>query len=159
MVVLGLALAGCAVGPSYKRPSVPVPERFYGDERAAEARSLADVPWWDVFAAPVLKALIDEALRKGFDARLAASRVQEARARYGIARSQLFPSVDYEGRWQRARADQFVNPSGATQTQWTVDAGFSWEPDLWGRIRRLHEAARAGDLPAGEGQRGAPLWP
>ncbi len=157
MAVLGLALAGCAVGPSYKRPSVPVPEGFYGDERAAEARSLADVPWWDVFDDPVLKALIDEALRKGFDARLAASRVQEARARYGIARSQLFPSVDYEGRWQRARADQFVNPPGATQTQWTVDAGFSWELDLWGRIRRLNESARAEYLATEEGRRGVLL--
>ncbi len=157
VVVLGLALAGCAVGPSYKRPSVPVPERFYGDERAAEARSLADVPWWEVFDDPVLKALIDEALRKGFDARLAASRVQEARARYGIARSQFYPSVDYEGRWQRARADQFVNPSGATQTQWTVDVGFSWELDLWGRIRRLNESARAEYLATEEGRRGVLL--
>ncbi|PYQ05430.1 MAG: RND transporter, partial [Acidobacteria bacterium] len=67
--VVSLVLAGCAVGPSYKRPSVPVPERFYGDERAAEARSLADAPWWDVFDDPILKALIDEALRNGFDAR------------------------------------------------------------------------------------------
>jgi multidrug efflux system outer membrane protein len=157
MVVLGLALAGCAVGPNYKRPSVPVPERFYGDERAAEARSLADVPWWDVFDNPVLKALIDEALRKGFDARLAAARVQEARARYGIARSQFFPSVDYEGGWRRARADQIVNPSGDAQTRWTVDAGFSWELDLWGRIRRLNESARAAYLATEEGRRGVLL--
>jgi multidrug efflux system outer membrane protein len=157
MVALGLALAGCAVGPNYKRPSVPVPGRFYGDERAAEARSLADVPWWDVFDDPVLKALIDEALRKGFDARLAAARVQEARARYGIARSQFFPSVDYEGGWRRARADQIVNPSGDAQTRWTVDAGFSWELDLWGRIRRLNESARAAYLATEEGRRGVLL--
>jgi multidrug efflux system outer membrane protein len=157
MVVLGLALAGCAVGPNYKRPSVPVPERFNGDERAAEARSLADVPWWDVFDDPVLKALIDEALRKGFDARLAAARVEEARARFGIARSQFFPSVDYEGSWQRARADQFLNPSGKVQTRWTADVGLSWELDLWGRIRRLNESARAEYLATEEGRRGVLL--
>src|SRR3989441_5457833 len=156
-LLLGLALAGCAIGPNYQRPFVTVPERYYADERAAEARSLADVPWWDVFDDPILKGVIEEAIRNGFDARLAASRVQEARARYGIARSQFYPSVDYEGRWQRARADQFVNPSGATQTQWTVDAGFSWELDLWGRIRRLNESARAAYLATEEGRRGVLL--
>ena len=120
---LSLALAGCAVGPNYKRPLVPVPERFYGDERAAEARSLADVPWWDVFDDPILKGLIEEAVRNGFDARLSAARVLEARARYGIVRSQRF----------------------------------SWELDLWGRIRRLSEAARAQYLATEEGRRGGLL--
>jgi multidrug efflux system outer membrane protein len=154
---LSLVLTGCAVGPNYKRPLVPVPERFYGDERAAEARSLADVPWWDVFDDPILKGLIEEAVRNGFDARLAAARVREARARYGIVRSQFFPSVDYEGGWQRARANQLLNPTGATQTAWSVDVGFSWELDLWGRIRRLSEAARAQYLATEEGRRGVLL--
>ena len=156
-VLLGLVLAGCAVGPNYKRPFVPVPERYYADERAAEALSLADVPWWDVFDDPILKGLIEEAIRNGFDARLATARVQEARARFGIARSQFFPSVDYEGGWQRTRPDQIVNPSGETQTRWTVDAGFSWEVDLWGRIRRLNEAALAAYLATEEGRRGVLL--
>jgi multidrug efflux system outer membrane protein len=154
---LCLALGGCAVGPNYKRPLVPVPERFYGDERAAEARSLADVPWWDVFEDPILKGLIEEAVRNGFDARLAAARVQEARARWGIARSQFVPSVDYEGTWQRGRADQFLNPAGKVQTRWTVDAGLSWELDLWGRIRRLNESARAEYLATEDARRGVLL--
>jgi multidrug efflux system outer membrane protein len=154
---LSLALAGCTVGPNYKRPLVPVPERFYGDERAAEARSLADVPWWDVFDDPILKGLIEEAVRNGFDARLAAARVQEARARYGIVRSQFYPAVDYEGGWQRGRANPILNPTGATITTWSVDVGFSWELDLWGRIRRLSEAARAQYLATEEGRRGVLL--
>ena len=153
----GLLYAGCAVGPNYKRPSVPVPERFYGDERAAEARSLADVPWWDVFDDDVLKALIEEAVRNGFDARLAAARVEEARARFGIARSEFFPSIDYQVAWRRARADQFLNPSGQAQTAWTANVGVSWELDLWGRIRRLNEAARAEYLATEEARRGVLL--
>src|SRR5438034_828644 len=146
-VLLGLALAGCAVGPNYKRPPVTVPEGFYAGEsaveKAAEARSLADAPWWDVFDDPILKGLVEEAIHNGFDARLAAARVQEARARFGIARSEYLPGVEYEAGWERARADQILNPSGETQTRWKVDAGFSWELDLWGRIRRLNEAALA----------------
>ena len=155
--LLGLALAGCAIGPNYKRPLVPVPERFYGEEGVAQARSLADVAWWNVFDDAILKGLIEEAIRNGFDARLAAARVQEARARFGIARSQFFPSVDYEGGWERGRADQTINPSGETRTRWSVDAGFSWELDLWGRIRRLNEAALAAYLATEEGRRGVLL--
>jgi multidrug efflux system outer membrane protein len=157
MAALGLALAGCAVGPNYKRPSVPVPEGFYGDQQRQEARSLADVPWWQVFQDPILTGLVEEAVRNGFDARLAAARVEEARARFGIARSQFFPAVDYEVAGQRARANPILNPSGEAQTAWTVNVGFSWELDLWGRIRRLNEAARAEYLATEEGRRGVLL--
>src|SRR5207247_9820937 len=104
-------------GPTYHRRFGRVPSRSSAAERAAEARSLADVPWWDVFDDPILKGLIEEAIRNGFDARLATARVQEARARFGITRSQFFPSVDYEGAWQRARANQIVNPSGEAHTE------------------------------------------
>ena len=155
--ILVLALAGCAVGPNYQRPQVPVPEGFYGDARAAEARSFADAPWWDVFADPILKGLVDEAIRNGFDARLAAARVEEARARFGIARSELFPAVDYGGSWQRGRANRFFDPTGEAQTAWTANVSFSWELDLWGRIRRLNESARAQYLATEEARRGVLL--
>ncbi|HEX6739553.1 MAG TPA: efflux transporter outer membrane subunit, partial [Vicinamibacteria bacterium] len=158
-LALSLAAAGCAVGPNYKRPLVPVPDRFYGDERVevAQARTLADAPWWEVFGDPVLKGLVEEALRNGFDARLAAARVQEARAQYGIAHSQLFPTVDYEAAWSRQRADRILNPAGKAQTRWTAAAVLSWELDLWGRVRRLDEAARAQYLATEEGRRGVLL--
>ena len=157
LICCSFALAGCAVGPNYKRPLVPVPQRYYGDERAAEARTVADAAWWDVFDDPILKGLIDEALHNGFDARLAAARVEEARARFGIARAEFFPSAFYEGGWQRARPDQLVNPSGETHTRWAADAGVSWELDLWGRIRRLNESARGEYLATEEGLHGVLL--
>ena len=143
---------------------MPVPDAFYGEERLAEARAFADVPWWDVFDDPVLKGLVEEALRNGFDVRLAAARVEEARARFGIARSEFFPSISYEGAWQRARADQFLDPSGTSQTRWIANVGLSWQLDLWGRIRRLNESARAQYLATEEGAPGrapvarGPTW-
>jgi len=154
-----LASVGCAIGPNYKRPVVPIPDRFYGEDRlaVAEARSLADAPWWEVFDDAVLKALIDEALHNGFDARLAVARVEEARAQYGIARSQLFPAVDYQAGWNHQRPDRILNPTGAAQTRWIAEVGFSWELDLWGRVRRLNEAARAAYLTTEEGRRGVLL--
>src|SRR5439155_194336 len=122
--------------------------------RAAEARSLADVPWWDLFQDPVLKSLVDEALENGFDARRAAARVEEARALYGIARSEFLPTAGYQGAWERTRPDQFQNPSGETQTKWTANVGFGWGLDVWGRIRRLNEAAKAQYLATEEARRG-----
>jgi multidrug efflux system outer membrane protein len=156
--LIGLGLAACAVGPNYKRPAVPVPPQFYGSEPAVDAaRSLADLPWWDVFQDPVLKALVDEALRNGFDARLAAARVEEARALYGAARGDLFPSAGYRGGWERERLDQVLAPAQPTQTKWTAKVGFAWELDLWGKIRRQTEAARAQYLATEEARQGVLL--
>ncbi|HET9315267.1 MAG TPA: efflux transporter outer membrane subunit, partial [Vicinamibacteria bacterium] len=155
LAVLGGA---CAVGPNYKRPQVPVPPEFYGAPPGpGDARSLADLPWWQVFDDPVLKGLIDEALRNGFDARLAAARVEEARALYGVARGDLFPAVGYQGGFEKSRADQFSNPDGASVTKWTAKVGFQWEIDLFGRIRRQTEAARARYLATEEARRGVQL--
>jgi multidrug efflux system outer membrane protein len=134
-----------------------VPEQFYPEKATAEARSLADLPWWDAFQDPVLKALVDEALRNGFDARLASARVEEARALYGVARGDLLPAVGYQGGWERNRLDQVLDPDQPIQTKWTAKIGFSWELDLWGRLRRQTEAARAQYLATEEARRGVLL--
>ncbi len=156
-VLAGAVVAGCAMGPNYRRPPVAVPDRFYGEQAAAEARTLADLPWWEVFDDPVLEGLVAEALKNGYETRLAASRVEEARARYGVARSDLFPVAGYQAGWERTRLDQFANPDNKTDTKWTAKVGFSWELDLWGRIRRLNEAARARYLATEEARRGVLL--
>ena len=157
VVLAGLVFGSCAVGPNYQRPRLLVPTHFYGEQAVAEARTLADLPWWEVFDDPVLKGLIGEALENGYDARLAAARVEEARARYGIARSDFLPQAGYTAGWTRERQDQFFNPDGTTDTKWTAKLGFSWELDLWGRIRRLNEAARARYLATEEARRGVLL--
>ena len=104
-----------------------------------------------------MTGLVEAALRSGFDARVAAARVEEARARYGIARSERFPSITYEAEGQRFRADQLVNPSGTAHTRWLADVGLSWELDLWGRVRRLNESALAQYLASEESRRGVLL--
>ncbi len=156
-LLAGAVVVGCAVGPNYKRPPVVLPDRFYGEQAAAEARSFGDLPWWDVFKDPVLKGLVEEALKNGYDARLAVARVQEARALYGVSRAQRLPSVDYQGGWLRVRPDQFLNPSGVTLTEWTAEVEAKWELDLWGRVRRLNESARARYLATEEARRGVLL--
>jgi len=160
IVVAAAMLAGCAIGPDYRRPAVAEPPTFRG-QAIAEVASLADVPWWDVFQDPSLIALIREALPNNYDVRIAAARVQEARANLGVARSDFFPSLDYgviAARGQvlpgvlgfpGARAPEPSNAYSATMTM-------SWELDLWGRIRRLNEGARATLLATEDARRG--VW-
>ena len=156
-LLTGLFLAGCAVGPNYKRPPVTAPEQVRGQVGAAEAASLADSVWWEIFQDETLRGLIDEALANGYDPRIAAARVEEARANAGIARADFFPQVQYVGRWSRGRQSESVTPGGATANLHDVNLGLSWELDLWGRIRRSNEAALAQYLSTQEARRGVQL--
>jgi multidrug efflux system outer membrane protein len=157
---LGLAaalLAGCAVGPNYHRPAVTVPEQLRGQSGPAEAASLADQAWWQIFQDDALKALIDEALRNGYDVRLAAWRVEEARANAGIAQAEFWPQVQAQGQWARGRQSPAVGAASRPRNLYDVNAGLSWEIDLWGRIRRTNEAALAQTLASEEARRGVLL--
>jgi len=150
--LLALALAGCrTLGPNYRRPALNVPDQHRGQAGAAEAASLADQPWWDVFHDDALKGLIAEALRNGYDVRLAAWRVEEARANAGIIRSQVFPA--FQGSVELGRGRQ----SGQDGSLIQANVNASWEIDLWGRIRRSNEAALAQYLASEEARRGVYL--
>jgi multidrug efflux system outer membrane protein len=157
LVLLAAVLAGCTVGPDYKKPPITAPEQIYGQVAPAEAASLADRAWWEIFDDASLKALIDEALRNSYDVRLAGWRVEEARAVAGISRSERWPQVQAGGGWSRGRVSQLFAPGARTDDFFDVNVGVSWEIDLWGRIRRLNEAARAQYLATEEAQRGVLL--
>ncbi len=152
-------LWGCAVGPNYKQPPVTAPDQYREVQGPpAPPPSLADQPWWDVFGDPTLKQLIDEALRNGYDVQLAAARVAEARARAGIARSEFFPQIGYGADWSRGRNSIYLPPySTATTNAYSANVNFGWELDLWGRIRRLNEAAKAQYLATEDARRGVLL--
>ena len=98
-IVLGLAAAlvtaACTLGPNYKRPVVAVPDSHRGaSEPAGSAASIADLQWFELFRDETLTQLVNAALKENFELRIAAERVLQARAAYGITRSQQFPSVD-----------------------------------------------------------------
>ena len=124
------ALSGCAVGPNYQRPVLPAPENFYGSSSPTSDASLADTQWWDVFADPVLRSLIEDALRNGYDVRLAAARVEEARARYGIAGSLYYPDLGYSAGLSRVHTSAYSVPGNVTGNQVTANALVSWELDV-----------------------------
>src|SRR5438552_13247258 len=158
-VVAAALLGGCAIGPDYKRPVVAEPPTFRG-QATAEAASFADAPWWEAFEDPSLRALIEEALHANYDVRIAAARVQEARARLGVARSDLYPSLDYGV--AAARGNVRPGPTGApggqvpTSNTYSAALSASWELDIWGRARRSNEAALASLLATEDARRG--VW-
>src|ERR1051326_6211083 len=148
-----LLLAGCTVGPNYQRPNVTVPDHYYG----APANATAEVQWADLFQDATLKALVDEAVNNGLAARTAVARVEQARARYGIAGSQRYPNVGYQGIYEYGHTSTFATPSDTTGGIIIANVVVGWEADLWGRIRRLNEAARADYLATEEARRGVLL--
>ena len=158
-LVVAALLSGCTIGPDYERPAVARPETFRG-QATAEAASLADVPWWEAFQDPILKGLIQDALGSNYDVRIAAARVQEARANLGVARSDYFPSLDYGVGASRARMLPGVLGGVGAQAPasdlYSATMSMSWELDIWGRIRRSNEAARATLLSTEDARRG--VW-
>jgi multidrug efflux system outer membrane protein len=139
-----LALAGCALGPGYERPELPATDTFRGRD-VVETASLADLPWWEVFADPALQALVRDSLEQNRDLEAAAARVEQARYFAAVARGELFPSVGYEAD-ATTGDDAFLgapSPGIGDEDAFLAVLNFAWEVDVWGRIRRSSEAARA----------------
>ena len=91
LLVIVLLLAGCAVGPDYKRPAVDVPQSFRFEDK--EAKDLANTAWWQQFNDPVLNDLIQIALQENKDVKVAASRIEQFVGQYVSTRSALFPQI------------------------------------------------------------------
>jgi outer membrane protein, multidrug efflux system len=162
-IVIVSLLAGCMVGPKYRRPGAESPSVFRGDgDRAArtDPGSLADLKWFEVFKDEQLQELIRTSLTNNYDLRQAVARVQAARASLGVTRSEQFPNgtagVDVTT-LRNSSSGQFALPGGASRdrTFGTVVLNLlSFELDIWGRLRHATEAARA-DLLATEENRKA----
>ena len=160
ILLVAVALAGCMVGPNYQRPSVDVPPNWrLGDQ---EAKEVANTAWWEQFQDPVLNGLIDEALKGNLDVKIAAARVEEYIGRYGFTRSALFPQIGVGASAGQDRVSEKMgtplspnmdNPATAYQ----MSLSGSWEIDLWGKLRRATESARAALLATEENRRAVVL--
>jgi multidrug efflux system outer membrane protein len=160
LILVALAFfVGCAVGPNYQRPAIDSPPVFDGDNAPTNA-SFADLAWWQVYQDDTLRALIREAFTNNYDLRIALARVEQARALAQQARAQFVPSLNYNGAVSRGRNDFLgsVYPdNGAMLSSATTTLNAFWEVDLWGRVRRLNESARAQYLATEEARHGVRL--
>jgi multidrug efflux system outer membrane protein len=152
-IALALLAASCALGPNYERPAIPTPPTWR-EIPVAEATSLANTAWWEVFDDPQLQELVRIALVENKDLKIAVERIEEARARYGFAKADFWPKVDLSGTAGRLKFSEgslVHTPDGDTSTAnlgtersiYAVSADVSWELDFFGRIRRTTEAQRA----------------
>jgi multidrug efflux system outer membrane protein len=152
LLAAALLLSGCTVGPDYQRPEIPVPPDFRGraPDVPVSERSIADLSWWQIFQDEELQGLIRKALAENYDLRVAAARVLDARAQVTVTRSFQFPDVSASASAPYVRITEERAPIQQEETfspLATLD--LFWEIDLWGRLRRATEAARA-DLLASE---------
>jgi multidrug efflux system outer membrane protein len=136
-------MAGCEVGPNYHRPKVELPAAIRGlaatEQAQTQAASYADLPWWQVFQDPQLQELIRTALKQNYDLATAAERINAARAQLGITRSNQFPQISGNANATGGKEYNFQSKSNFLVL--TADAAF--QLDLFGRLRRATEAARA----------------
>ena len=166
-LLAGLApilLAGCTVGPDYVKPDISHPEQFRSAISQADAASFADLPWWDVFEDPALESLIAKGLAANPDIQIAISRIEQARAFVGVAKSEGLPQIGYQA---GAGGEQTVTPQegrigsdGIDTVSFASATGAlnaAWELDIWGRIKRQTQAARANLLAKEEIRRGVML--
>jgi multidrug efflux system outer membrane protein len=140
-----VALAGCAVGPNYQRPTIKAPAQFRSTENQT-TNSFADLGWWQVFQDQQLQNLIGTALTNNYDLKQAVARVEQARNQAAAANSAFFPQIGYNGdigRGQNALYNSPAGLNGGTASSAQLTLGLAWEIDFWGRIRRSSEAARA----------------
>jgi NodT family efflux transporter outer membrane factor (OMF) lipoprotein len=156
-LAVALGLAGCLVGPNYHRPAVNLPQQFPGSP--ATQQSIANETWFNLFHDATLNELVQTALKQNFDVRIAAERVLEARAQYGIQRGNLFPTLAAGASYTGSRSSSigsFPFPPGTPVAFAYTQVGLqlNWELDLWGKLRRMNEAARAQYLASGEARNG-----
>ena len=155
-----LLLAGCAVGPDYRRPMVDTPASWRIEER--EAKDVANTAWWQQFDDPVLNDLILIVLRENKDVKIAAGRVEEFMGRYGVTRAAFFPQMTASGSALRQGFSDITNPLPSPTLDnpgsfYQTFLNASWQVDLWGQLRRATEAARADLLSTDEARRGVIL--
>ena len=153
VILASILIGGCTVGPNYHRPAVQTPTG-YRDLRESpqaqeQAASFADLPWWQVFQDPRLQELIRTALKQNYDMQLATERINAERAQLSITRSQLFPQAQGSGNFTGGKEQNFQSKSNFLAL--TADAAF--QLDLFGKLRRETEAARAQLLATEDAQR------
>jgi multidrug efflux system outer membrane protein len=150
--VTGLAaaalVAACHLGPAYSRPDLDLPARYRNSVAEDTARSIADMPWWELFDDPQLVELIGEALRDNLDLAITAAQIVEAEAQVAAARSPIFPHLAAQA--QASRGNQ--NAIASTANSFVAALALSWEIDLWGRYLQATQAARASLLATEEGR-------
>jgi len=147
-------MSACVMGPNYQRPQVAQPNDIRFQIKQSDASSFADLAWWDVFNDRELQGLVTNALANNEDLQVATARIEEARQLVGVAKSQAMPQIGYDV--HGAAAKKPADDQDLVGSYWSGVGllNAAWELDVWGRIKRATEAARADMFQQEEVRRG-----
>ena len=167
-LTLVVVLSACKMGPDYTRPETTKAETWRVTPATAE--SIANLPWWELLKDEALQQLVRTALAENLDLQIATANIEQFQAQLMIAKYDLVPSFDYNGHvlgFRNTNSNALPIDAGAVPapalpgkgggvslSHESINVGLKWEVDLWGRIRRSIEAARAQLLSREENQRG-----
>jgi multidrug efflux system outer membrane protein len=141
LAIMLLGINSCKIGPNYKRPQTDL-GRQYRFAGKGDTLSFADTSWTKIYTDTVLQNMIRKGIKANFDMRIAYARVNEARSQFRAARAELFPSIGAEGAAAYQKSQK--PPSGTVEYNDAYAVGtLSWELDIWGKLRRAKESARA----------------
>ncbi len=149
IVVFGVAtafLSSCMMGPKFQKIEVETPQAYLGEHIGADSINLR---WWEIFDDHVLDTLVVHSLKYNKDVLMAAKRIEQARAYYGMAKADMLPVFDISAGASRGNFMGAGNKMSAADNSFYVTPSLSWELDFWGKYRRLSESAQA-DLLASE---------
>lgn len=154
--LVATSLVACVAGPAYQRPDVPLPAAWRAP--LVDAADVTNTTWWQSLADAHLNRYIESALDANLDLRLATLRIEEFDARLQISRGDRYPQVGYGASAKRQRYSEerpvlLPASSEPTQSAFVLGTDISWELDLWGRVQRSNEAARAELLATEEARR------
>jgi multidrug efflux system outer membrane protein len=160
ILFFGLFFAGCVVGPNYRRPALDIPNSYRYEVN--DPKESLEISWWKEFQDPVIDCLVEQALANNKDIKIAAANIEQAAGFLIQTRSQLFPQIGYNASGMRQRlSETTATPIPPTipnpQTLYQALGTASWEIDLWGRIRRLTQSAKAELFATVEARRGVIL--
>jgi multidrug efflux system outer membrane protein len=141
--------SGCSFAPKFKQPEVQVPQNFRFD--TLQVDTLTTLRWWELFDDPQLKELIQIGLQNNQDVRIAAARVEQARALHGFNKADLFPALNLAA--SGSRGDFAFMKLPRVSNNFYATAVLSWELDFWGKYRNMTRAAKMEYLGSAYGMR------
>ncbi len=153
LVLFLLVMQGCKMGPNYQRSDTGVDSTMVYRFDELRQDTIINIAWWDQFQDPQLQELIEIALVENQDVRIAAARIEEARAFLGFTRADLYPAVSISAQGTRNNFLSTINQQVDARNTFFAAPALNWEIDFWGKLRRAKEAAAAEMLATEYGRR------
>jgi multidrug efflux system outer membrane protein len=147
LILSALLFAGCAVGPNYKRPEVQVPENFGQQQNGDFQKKVTEIDreWWKKFNDPLLTQTVDKALSSNYDIKATDAQIDQVLGLFDQSKSQLYPRINGTGSFDRKGVENstIVNQPNGLRSTTSLSLAMSYEIDLFGKVRRSTEAAKA----------------